>query len=118
MKPRRVYVDAALGEHLVIDVDRRLGLGEQHAFAPPAAQEPRRPRVAVVVLVIARLVAVENQPHDVGRMLVVERGLQLGIDHVVRRRDDVRERADVAEVVADTAEGLDVRHGSECKCRE
>ena len=41
-------------------------------------------------------------------MLLVELLLQLGIDHVVGRRDDVGQRADVAEVVANAAEGLDV----------
>ena len=106
MKPRRVCVDAAFGEHLVIDVDRRLGLGEQHALAQPVAQQPGGARVAIVVLVVARLVAVEDQPHDVGRVLLVELLLQLGVDHVVRRRDDVAQRADVAEVVANAAEGL------------
>ncbi len=111
MKPRRVYVDAAFGEHLVIDVDRRVGFGEQHAFAQPRPHQPGRARVAIVVLVVAWLVLVEDQAHDVGRVLVVELLLQLGVDHVVRRRDDVAQRADVAEVVANAAEGLDVRHG-------
>ena len=101
---------AAFGEHLVIDVDRRVGLGEQHALALPLPQQPGRARVAIVVLVIARLVPVEDQPHDVGRVLVVEPLLQLGVDHVVRRRDHVAQRADVAEVVANAAKGLDVGH--------
>ena len=86
MKPRRVYVCPALDEHLVVDVDRRVALGEQHALAEPVAQEPRGPRVAVVVLVVARLVLVEDQPDDVRRMLLVELVLQRGIDDVVRRR--------------------------------
>jgi hypothetical protein len=62
------------------------------------------------VLVVARFVLVENQPHDVGRMLVVQLLLQVGIDHVIRRRDDVAERANMAKVIANAAEGLDVGH--------
>ena len=32
------------------------------------------------------------------------------IDHVVGRRDDIAERTDVAQVVAEPAKGLDLRH--------
>ena len=104
-------LDAAILKHLVIDVDRRVGLGEQHALALPHAQLPRRTRVAIVVFVVAGLVLIENQPHDVGRVLVVQLLLQLAIDHVVRRRDDVAERTDVTKIVADAAEGGDIWHG-------
>src|SRR3990172_5026140 len=44
-------------------------------------------------------------------MLFVERVLQLRIDHIIRRRDDITKRADVAQVIADSAKGLDVGHG-------
>ena len=106
-----MYVDAAFAEHLVVNVDRRVGLGEQHAVAQPGAHQAGRARVAIVVLVIAGLVLVEDQAHDVGRMLVVQPLLQLGVDHVVRRRDDVAQRADVAEVVTNAAKGGDIGHG-------
>ncbi len=98
-------------ELLVIDVDGRVRLGEQHAFAAPVLEELGRAAVAVVRLVVARLLAVEDQPDDVGRMLLVELVLQLGADHVVRRSNDVAQRADVPQVVTQSAEGLDVGHG-------
>jgi hypothetical protein len=45
-------------------------------------------------------------------MLLVQGILKFGADHIVRRRDDVAERADLAQVVTDSAKGLDLRHGA------
>ena len=42
---------------------------------------------------------------------LVEVFLQLGADDVVGRGDHVAQRADAAEVVTDSAEGLDFGHG-------
>ena len=97
----------------MIDVDRRLGLGEQHAFAAPVLQKLRGPRVAVVGVVVARLVAVEDQADDVGRMLLVELRPAARADHVVGRSDHVAQRADVAQVVTKSAKGLNFGHGGQ-----
>ena len=67
--------------------------------------QPRGTRVPIVVVVVAGLVLVQNQPHDIGRVLVVERVLKVRVDHVIGRRDHVAQRADVAEVVANSAKG-------------
>ena len=102
---------ALVGELLVIDVDGRVGLGEQHALRLPVLEESPRPGVAVVhLVVVARLDAVEDQADDVAGMLAIKLLLQVGIDHVVGRGDHVAQRADVAEVVAEGAEGLNFRH--------
>ena len=110
-EPAARVLAAGVAEDLVIDVDGRLRLLGQHAFLPPVLEEARGARVAVVLVVVARLLAVELQADEVGRVLLVELVLKLGVDHVIRRADDVRQRADVLEVVANAAEGLDVGHG-------
>ncbi len=102
---------ATAGKRLVVDVQSRLRLGEQHPFAKPVPEELGGAGVAVVGFAVARLVAIEDQPHDVGRVLLVEIVLQGGPDDVVRRGDHIRERAHVAQVVADSAKGLDFWHG-------
>ena len=97
-------------EHLVIDVDGCLGLAEQHTLVAPIAQKLGRAAVAIAVLVVAGLFAIEDQSHYVGGVLLVELLLQRRADHVVRRRHHVAQRADMAQVVTKSAEGLDVRH--------
>ena len=68
-------------------------------------------RVAVVRRVVARLVAIEDQPNDVRRVPLVELILQLGADHVVRRSDRRRSASRLPQVVTQSAKGLNFRHG-------
>src|SRR5436190_684461 len=96
----------AFVEHLVIDVKRWSGFAEKHAVAQPQTHQPGCPRVAIVVLIIAWLIFVEDQSYDVRGVHVVELLLKRGVDHIIRRRDDIAQRADMAEVVADAAESL------------
>ena len=98
------------GEMLVIDIERRHGIGGEQALVLPVAKEARRSGVSVVLLVVAGLFAVQDQPHDVGGVALVERVLEGRIDHVVRRGRDVAQRAHVPQVVADAAKGLNLWH--------
>ena len=96
----------------MIDVDGRIGLGHKHALVAPLLVELRRAGVAVVLLVVvARLDLVQVDADEAVRMELVEMVLQLGTDHVVRRGDNVAQRADAAKVVTDSAEGLNLGHG-------
>ena len=100
------------GELLVVDVDGRIGLGRQHALLAPILVELRRAGIAVVLLVVvARLDAVQVDADEVVRMEPVEMVLQFGADHIVRGRDHVAQRADPAEVVTHSTEGLNIGHG-------
>ena len=63
-----------------------------------------------VVGLVARLVAVENQPHDVAGMPLVEFLLPGRPDDVVRGRNDVGQAADLRNVVPPTAERVNVSH--------
>src|SRR5256885_2305009 len=100
----------AFVEHLMVDVKGRLSFAKEHAVAQPGTHQPGCPRITVVMLVITRLVFVEDQAHDVGRVPVVQPLLKRGVDHIIRRRDDIAQRADVPEVVADASECLDGGH--------
>ena len=69
-------------------------------------------RVAVVLGVIGVLLAVEVEPDDVVGVARVELILLLGVDHIVRRRD---ERLDLGAkarfVVTNPSKCLDFSHG-------
>ncbi len=97
---------------LVVDVERRRGLLHEHALSLPLLEKPGGPGVPVQAVVVTGLLAVELQPHHVRRVTIVERGLQGVIDHVVGRRDHLRERADMLGVVAESTERGDGGHGS------
>ena len=101
-------------ELLVVDVERRRRLLHHHPLLPPRLQILGGPGVFVALLVIARLLPVELQPDHVGRVLLVELRLQVRIDHVVGRRDHLRQRADVLGVVAEATERGDGGHGARC----
>lgn len=58
-------------EDLMIDVEGRLRIGGQNPFGLPVAEKPCGPRVAVVSIIVAGLVAIKDQPHDIGRMPLV-----------------------------------------------
>ena len=61
----------------MIDVDRRIGIGVEHAFRLPVLVEPLGAGVAVVdLVVIARLDLVEDQADDVVGALPVQLVLQ------------------------------------------
>ena len=89
------------------------------AFSRPAvevdvANVPIRDHVRwgpIVAGVVTGLVAIQNQPHDVRKVEIVQRALHVGVDDIVRRGDDVAKRANVSQIVADAAEGLDSGHG-------
>src|SRR5262245_10732501 len=76
-------------ENLVIDVECRVGLGNQQALTAPVSQKSGGPRVAVADLVVAGFLAIENQADDVRRVLLIEPLLESGVDHVIRGRDYV-----------------------------
>src|SRR6185436_14910889 len=65
-----------------------------------------RVRVAACGLRIGKV-----DPDDVVRRAGGERRTLLGVDHVVRRRDDGLQRADLRRIVVQGAERLDVGHG-------
>jgi hypothetical protein len=97
-------------KQLVINVNRGPGVFLQHSFAPPVLQKAGRPGVFVVSAVVAGLLAVEDQPHDVAGVLLIQGVLQVLINHVVRRGDHIAQRADVPQVITQAAEGFDIRH--------
>ena len=107
--PRKLLT--AVAKDLMIDVNGRLRFGGQHAFAPPIREELSRPRIAIVCGIVPRLVAIEDQADDIRRVSFVELALQIGADHVVWRRHDLRQRSDVLEVVTQSAKGLNLGHG-------
>ena len=64
--------------------------------------------VGVEVAVGLREVDLDDVVGRAGR----QRGALPGVDHVVRRRHDGRQAADVVERVVEGVEGLDVGHGA------
>ncbi len=95
---------------LVVKVERGRGVLTQHAVAQPLVQEPPRAGVPVHGRIVTRLLTVKLEPDDVIRTRVVEPVLQCRIDHVVWRRHDVRQRADLGHVITNAAEGANVGH--------
>jgi hypothetical protein len=101
-------------EFLVVDIQGRGRLLHDHPFIPPLLQELCGPGVLIGLVIVARLLAVELQPHHIGRVLFVELRLQGGVDHVIRWGDHLREVADVLGVVAEAAERGDRGHDDPC----
>jgi hypothetical protein len=95
---------------LMVDVNRGHRFGGQDPFAPPVPEEAGRSRVAIVDVVVARFIAIENQTNNIGRVCLVELALQVGANHVVRRRNDLRQRTDVLEIVTQSTKGLNLGH--------
>jgi hypothetical protein len=106
----------------MVDVDGGLRLREEHAFASPVLEVLGGSGVLILGVVVTRLLAVEDQPYGVGRVLLVKLLLQFWADHIVWRGDYIAERAHVPQVVTDSAEGLNVWQESicakECVARE
>ena len=75
-------------ERLLEQVHRRLRVLGQQPLRPPAP-------VRLLDVTVARVAgsSVQDQPHDVPRVTFVERLLVVGRDHVVRRREHLRELA-------------------------
>jgi hypothetical protein len=95
----------------VIDIQRRIRIELHQPFLPPVLQEFCRAGVFVRILSVPRLLAVQLQADEIRGMLFVERLLKLAGNHVVRRRHDVAKRADLAQVVTQTAKSLNRWHG-------
>ncbi len=103
-------------EFLAVDVERTGRVLSENAVARPIAQRHGGAGITVIVRGIGGRFLVENQANHVIRAAVVERLLQGGIDHVVRRRDHVAEVADAGEVITKAAKGLHFGHGGySCK---
>ena len=86
---------SAESEGLVIDVQRGVALFAEHALTAPVLKESGGASVAVTLVTISRLVAIEDQSYDVRRVLLVECVLEIRRDHVIGRGYDITERADV-----------------------
>lgn len=90
VSPCRISILAAFQlELLVVHVHGRIGFGEQHSLSTPRFPESRGAKVRVIGLVVARLRSIENQPHNVARMSLVELVTELGRNHVVGRSNHV-----------------------------
>jgi len=95
---------------LLVHVQPASGILVDHARGDPLAKRVRGAGVPVVRLVIARLVAREFEPDRVVWAGVVELLLERGVDHIVRRRDHIGERAHAPEVVPKPAKPPNISH--------
>ena len=85
------------------DVQRGVALLAEHALTAPVFEKTGGPSVAVTLVAVSRLVAIEDQSHDVRRVLFVELVLEIRRNDIVRRRHDIAQRADVSEVTLEFA---------------
>ena len=112
-------VGVAVGRGVVLGhrPDRGLGVGDQHALRAPGVDRPRRLLVGVALGVAVGVGRVERF-RQVDRDRVVGRARQQprplgGVDHVVGRRRDRVQRADLVEVVVERVERAHVGHRAE-----
>src|SRR5262249_20512886 len=89
--------------------DRRPVLAGQDALARPLAEQ----RGGVLIGIAAGRVSREVELDDVVRRAAGEFGALLVVDHVVGRGDDVCERSDPVEVVADGLKWKYLCHGGD-----
>src|SRR5262249_15771022 len=78
----------------------------------PPPEELGGPAIFLIRAGIARLVAVQLETNHVAGMLVVKPLLKFAVDHVIRRTSDVREVADLGDVVPPSAKRMNLGHGS------
>src|SRR5262249_43348363 len=97
---------------LVVNINGWLRFAEQHPLAPPIFEKLPGPGVAVVALVVARFLAIENQADHVGRVLFVKLVLQRRTNHIVGWSHHGAQRADMAQVVTNATKRLNLWHGS------
>ncbi len=83
---------------LVIDVQGRLRIRLHYALAAPFPNETGRPLV-VGSRLISRFAAVQNHPHNIGRMPRVQVTLHFGGYDIIGWRDDIAQISDVGQVV-------------------
>ena len=95
-EPATGVLHAVESELLVIDVNRRVGFGKQHALGLPVLQETGSTGIAIILWRVTRLLAVKDQPHRVAGVLFIKLFLQLGRNHVVGGGDHVAQRTNVA----------------------
>ncbi len=123
-----VVLDPDPGEHPVAGVGRAVGggvllrqrpdrvlvVGDQHPLRAPGVDQPRRVLIRVADRPRGGVGRVERH-RQVDRDRVVRRARQerrplRRVDHVIRRRGDRAEPADLRQVVVQCPEGLDVSH--------
>ena len=103
-------VGVAVGAAVVLRErpQRRRGVAHEDLLRLPRGEQPRGVGVRVEVAVGPGQVDLD----DVVRRAGGQRGSLLRVDHVVGRRHDGRQAADVVEGVVDCLQGLDVGHES------
>ena len=111
-QPREESLARATGsvrrlERLPQRVERRRFVLDQHAFATPAVQGLAQ--LGVVGVGLVRDVAGQLQSHGVVGVALVQHAAILGSDHVVGRRQHLRE-LDARRVVAQCGKGTDPGH--------
>jgi hypothetical protein len=97
----------------MVYVQRRIGFVQQQTFLTPILEEPSGAGVTVALLIVSWLVAVQDQADYIRRVLLVELVLKSRADHVIRWSHYIAERADVAQIVTESAKGLYFGHGWE-----
>ncbi len=97
-------------ELLVINVDSPRSVLNQDVLVKPLLERQRRPGVAIVVLGIGRILLVENQANHVVGVAVVQCLLQITVNYVVGRGDDVAQCTDATQLISKPTKGLYVGH--------
>ena len=93
---------------LVVHINRLGVLALENPLVLPLFEGLGAADIAVVAFVVAVENLIENQSHDIVRVLRVELVLKFRRNNVVRRGDDIRKRPDSGGIVTVSGKGLNI----------